>query len=321
MADITHRTIETNGVELFVAEAGDGPLVVLSHGWPECWYSWRHQIVALADAGYHVIAPDQRGYGRSTCPPDVDDYTVMHLVGDLVGLVEAVGETEASLVGHDWGSIVTWVGAQLRPDVFTRIVSLSVPALPRRPMRPMDMYRQVFGDRFFYQLYFQTPGVAEHEFQNDIPTMIRKMMFGASGANERSGMFDITDSPPATNFMLEQMDDPGDDIGDWVTSADIEYFVESFELSGFRGGLNWYRNMDRNWELLGAMAGRKVEQPTMFITGDRDVVPWNDEFENGLRSMVPGLEEVHVLPGIGHWTQQEAAADVNELLVGFLNAS
>jgi len=318
MTEITHRTITTNGVDLFIAEAGEGPLVVLSHGWPECWYSWRHQLTALAEAGFHAVAPDQRGYGRSTCPPEIDDYTIMHLVGDLVGLVEEMGETEATLVGHDWGSIITWAAAQLRPDVFTKIAVLSVPTLPRRPMRPMDMYRQLFGDRFFYQLYFQTPGVAEHEFQNDIPSTIRKMLYGASGVNERTQMFDLTDSPPATNFMLQSMADPGDDIGDWVTPADVDYFVESFELSGFRGGLNWYRNLDRNWELMGAMAGRKIEQPTMFITGDRDVVPWNDDFEAGMRSVVPGVEQIHVLPGIGHWTQQEAADDVNRLLVSFL---
>lgn len=321
MAEITHRRIQTNGMELFIAEAGEGPLVVLSHGWPECWYSWRHQLSALADAGFHAVAPDQRGYGRSTCPPEIDDYTVFHLVGDLVGLVEVMGQAEATLVGHDWGSIITWTAAQLRPDMFTRIVSLSVPTLPRRAMRPMDTYRQVFGDRFFYQLYFQTPGVAEHEFQNDVRATVRKMLYGASGINERTGMFDITNSPPASNFMLQTMDDPGEDIGAWATPGDVDYFVESFEISGFRGGLNWYRNLDRNWDLMAAMSGRKIEQPTMFITGDRDVVPWNDEFETGMRSMVPGLEEVHVLPGIGHWTQQEAADDVNCLLGDFLGSS
>ena len=318
MTEITNRMISANGIEMFVAEAGEGPLVVLSHGFPECWYSWRHQLTALAEAGYHAVAPDQRGYGRTEAPPEISDYTVMHLVGDLVGLVEALGETEASLVGHDWGSLVTWTAAQLRPDVFTTIGVLSVPTRPRIGMRPMDMYRKLFGDRFFYQLYFQTPGVAEHELQNDVWVTMRKMLHGASGAVERSKMFDLTDSPPATNFMFQAMEDPGDAIAGWLTPDDLAYFVGSFEHSGFRGGLNWYRNMDRNWELMGAMAGRKVEQPTVFITGDRDVVPFTDEFEAGMREVVTDLREVHVLPGIGHWTQQEAALDVNRILVDFL---
>lgn len=319
MADITHRHIETNNVNLHIAEAGEGPLVVLCHGFPESWYSWRHQIPVLADAGFHVVAPDQRGYGDSDAPEDIAAYSILHLTGDIVGLVHALGEEQAVVVGHDWGSPVAWALAQMRPDMFRAVVSLSVPFMGRGPWPPIAGMRQAFGDRFFYQIYFQTPGVAEHELQHDIPATMRKMLYGASGAVERSGgSFGVEGAPPASSYMLARMPDPGADLPPWLNAEDIDAYVQSFQKSGFRGGLNWYRNIDHNWVLTGPFQGKKIKQPALFVAGDRDVVPFNPEAEQRMREAVPDLRDVVVLPGIGHWTQQEAPEAVNEALLGFL---
>lgn len=320
MAELKHHNITANGINMHYVEAGSGPLVVMCHGFPESWYSWRHQINALADAGYRVVAPDQRGYGGTDAPEAIDDYTILHLVGDIVGLVQGLGKETAVIVGHDWGSPVAWTSAQLRPDIFRAVASLSVPVSARGPFPPMKAAAQAFGDRFFYQLYFQKEGMAEHELQNDIPTTMRKMLFGASGAIERSGgSFGTEGAPPASSFMLQFMPDPGDNLPDWLTTEDIEYFAGEFEKSGFRGGLNWYRNIDRNWSLTGAQQNLAINQPALFVAGDRDVVPFSDEAETAMRAMVPNLKDVIVLPGVGHWTQQEAPDAVNEALIGFLS--
>ena len=321
MPDIAHRTIETNNVKLHVAEAGEGPLVVLCHGFPESWYSWRHQIPVLAEAGFHVVAPDQRGYGDSDAPENIAAYSILHLTGDIVGLVHALGEEQAVVVGHDWGSPVAWALAQMRPDMFRAVASLSVPFTGRGAWPPIHGMRQYFGDRFFYQIYFQTPGVAEHELQHDIPATMRKMLYGASGAIERSGgSFGAEGAPPASSYMLERMPDPGDDLPDWLTAEDVNAYVESFTKSGFRGGLNWYRNIDHNWVLTAAFTGKKIEQPALFVAGDRDVVPFSDEAEQRMREAVTDLRGVEVLPGIGHWTQQEAPEAVNQALLAFLKS-
>lgn len=319
MSDITERDIQSNGLTMHIAEAGEGPLVVLCHGFPESWYSWRHQLRALADAGYHAVAPDQRGYGGTDAPEAIDAYTVFHLVGDIVGLVAALDESEAVVVGHDWGSPVAWNCGLLRPDIFRAVASLSVPMGPRGSTPPLVAIKEAFGDRFFYQLYFQTPGVAEHELQNDIPKTMRKMLFGASGAVNRTSMMEPRDPPPDSAFMLERMPDPGDDLPAWLTKEDIDFYVSQFERAGFRGGLNWYRNIDRNWELSGSLQGRKIEQPAFFMTGTRDVVPYSEYALAAMKTVVPNLVDAVVLPDIGHWTQQEAPEAVNDGLIGFLN--
>ena len=319
MTEIKHRCVTANGIRIHLAEAGEGPTVLMIHGFPESWYSWRHQIHALADAGYRVVAPDQRGYGETDAPEPIEAYTVFHLVGDVVGLVKSLGEDTAVIVGHDWGSPVAWNSALLRPDLFRAVVSLSVPTGPRGPVAPMQGAAQLFGDRFFYQLYFQTPGVAEHELRNDVARTMRKMLVGASGAAPRSdAFFGLNTAPPATSFMLENMPDPGDELPNWLTPADLAFFVAAFEKTGFRGGLNWYRNIDRTWELSGALQDMKIQQPALFVAGDRDVVPFNKDSEAAMRTMVPNLRDAIVLPGVGHWTQQEAPEAVNEALISFL---
>ncbi len=319
MSEITQRDIQSNGINMRIAECGEGPLVVLCHGFPESWYSWRHQLRAISAAGYHVVAPDQRGYGGTDAPPNIDDYTIFHLVGDIVGLVEALGESQAVVVGHDWGSGVAWNCAMLRSDIFRAVASLSVPIVPRSSRSPLVSMKEFFGDRFFYQLYFQTPGVAEHELQHDIPKTMRRMLYGASGAVNRTSMYEPGDLPPSSAFMLERIPDPGEDLPTWLTREDIDYYVSQFEQAGFRGGLNWYRNIDRNWVLSGSLQGYKIKQPAYFMTGTRDVVPFSENILVGMKTVLPNLKGVEVLPDIGHWTQQEAPEAVNAGLIGFLD--
>ena len=318
---ITHRNIQTNGINMRIAEAGEGPLVIMCHGFPESWYSWRHQIHALADAGFHAVAPDQRGYGKTDRPRKIESYTIQHLVGDIVGLVQALGVENAVVAGHDWGAPVAWNCALMRPDIFHAVISLSVPWGSRGKEPPLKNMKQYFGDRFFYQLYFQNPGVAEHELQHDVRVTMRKMLFGASGSvNRRSMMDNIESVPHKSSYMLERLPDPGDDLPDWLTEEDIEYFAGEFEEAGFRGGLNWYRNIDRNWALGAPYDGAKILQPAMFVTGEFDVVPYSEYARAAMEAVVPNLREPVVLPGIGHWTQQEAPNEVSSAMIEFLNS-
>ena len=321
MADFNSHTTQTNGIQMHYVEAGEGPLVVLCHGFPESWYSWRHQIRFLSENGFRVVAPDQRGYGQTDAPEDIDQYNILQLVGDIVGLLKALKEDSAVIVGHDWGSPVAWTCAQLRPDLFRAVASCSVPMGIRGSRSPIEAMSQLFGDRFFYQLYFQTPGVAEHELQHDTAETMRKMLYSASGAINRVSMTTQVPNPPhKSSYMLERMPDPGEDLPDWLTQEDIDFYAGEFQRTGFRGGLNWYRNIHRNWELTGAFQDLQIQQPALFITGDRDVVPYSEEALAAMKVAVPNLTNAVVLPGIGHWTQQEAADDVNRELLTFLQS-
>ena len=316
MSEVTHRTVDTNGIRMHIAEAGEGPLVVLCHGFPESWYSWRHQLEALSEAGYHVVAPDQRGYGETDKPDAIEAYTQLHIVGDLVGLVSALGEEQSVVVGHDWGAMVAYNAAMWRPDIVRGVATLSVPASPRGAMSPTDIMRMLFGEKFFYVLYFQTPGVAEHELQHDVARSIRQFMFGGSGdASERE--FDFNNVPPNTAYFLDQFEDC-ETLPPWLPQEALDYFVGEFERNGFRGPLNWYRNFDRSWELSAPFAGRTIDQPSAFISGDRDLIRAMPGWEDTMRQVMTDLRDVTILPNIGHWTQQEAPADTNEALLAFL---
>ena len=317
-APITHRTVETNGIRMHVAEAGSGPLVVMCHGFPESWYSWRHQLAALAKAGYHAVAPDMRGYGQTAAPAEIEAYTLLHLVGDIVGLVDALGEKTAVVAGHDWGAPVAWHSALLRPDVFRAVIALSVPFRPRTPVRPSTVMPQT-DDAIFYQLYFQTPGVAEAELQRNVRSTMRWMAYFGSGdapTRENIGMV------PRTGGFLDHTIDP-EKLPSWITDADIDFYAGEFSRTGFRGGLNWYRNIDRNWELLAPYAGAQVTVPALYVVGDRDLVyrfRGMDQLIPNLKKLVPDLRRTLVLPGCGHWTQQERAAEVNAAMVELLKA-
>ena len=327
-AELSHRFIQTNGIKMHIAEQGEGPLVILCHGFPESWYSWRHQLKALSEAGYRVVAPDQRGYGQTEAPEAIDQYTQFHLVGDIIGLVDALGEEKAVIAGHDWGAPVAWNTALLRPDRIRGVIGLSVPfSSPvgksaaggaavgmTGPIKPTEGMKLAFGENFFYILYFQTPGVAEHELRKDVRSTMRKTLYSASGsipARDRSPQ-------PKTTGFLDQMTDP-EALPAWLTEADVDFYTKEFEAAGYRGGLNWYRNLDRTWDLMAPFAGLKIQPPAMFISGDRDIVrDMNPAFEQGLRASVPNLKEMVIIPGVGHWTQQEAPDVTNAAMLRFL---
>ena len=321
MAEISHRAIETNGIRMHLAEAGSGPLVLLCHGFPESWYSWRHQIVALADAGFHVVAPDMRGYGQTEAPEAIDQYTLLHLVGDMVGLLDALGEPTAVIAGHDWGAPVAWYAALLRPDRFRAVIGLSVPYRPRGKVRPTTVMPRT-KDAVFYQLYFQQPGVAEADLEADVRSSVRGIVQRISGEGQVTpGGFAMV--PVATGMRARNQASASAPLPGWLTAADIDFYTGEFTRTGFRGGLNWYRNIDRNWEILAPFAGAKVMVPALYVAGERDLVlgfPGAAEMVANLPSVVPKLQQTIMLPGCGHWTQQERPEEVNTAMIGFLRA-
>ena len=325
MSGIQHRVVETNRIRMHVAEQGTGPLVLLCHGFPESWYSWRHQIGALAGAGFRAVAPDMRGYGQTEAPAEIERYTLLDLVGDLVGLLDALGAESAVIAGHDWGAPVAWHSALLRPDRFRAIIALSVPFRPRGNTRPTSVMPQTAAATF-YQLYFQTPGVAEAELGRDVRSTIRRLLYSGSGegAAARAGIGDpgAVGMVPRSGGFLTHTVDPSD-LPRWLTAADVEFYTGEFTRAGFRGGLNWYRNIDRNWELLAPFAGARVTVPALYVAGDHDLVvrfPGMDQLIPNLSRFVPNLRRTIMLPGCGHWTQQERPAEVNAAMLEFLKS-
>ncbi|SEG14212.1 Pimeloyl-ACP methyl ester carboxylesterase [Thermomonospora echinospora] len=314
MTEIAHRHIDVNGLSMHVAEAGSGPLVLLLHGFPECWYSWRRQLVALAEAGFHAVAPDQRGYARTGGPGRVEDYTILHLTGDVVALIAALGEEQAVVVGHDWGAPVAWHTAQFRPDLVRGVVGLSVHPRPRSSRPPVAQMREQFGDGF-YMVAFQQPEVPEAVFERDLPDTFRRVLYAASG-----DAADLVPVVPDGGGLLDVYPAPGRLPG-WLTEGDIATFAAEYASSGFTGPVNWYRNLDRNWELTAAWHRAPITPPALYIAGERDMVlaaPGVKERLPRLHDFVTDLRDIVLLPGCGHWTQQERPEEVNEALIGFL---
>ena len=317
MPAIEHRAVEANGIRLHVAEMGEGPAVILCHGWPETWYSWRHQLPALAQAGFRALAPDMRGYGQSGRPEPIEAYTQLHIVGDMVGLLDALDIAQAVIIGHDWGAPVAWNAALMRPDRFRAVAGLSVPYRPRGKMSAIDAFK-AGGMETIYMMYFQEPGVAEREFENDVARTLRCVYYSASGSlpeDQRWRAF----VPPGKG-LLDTAFDTAMPLP-WLSAADLAEYVKDFAASGFRGGLNWYRNLQRNWELMAPFAHAAIPQPSLFIAGARDGVIRMPGMRVGLeelRPVLPGLRRSAILDGMGHWVQQEAPDAVNALLVEFL---
>jgi len=325
MNELTHRTIEANGIRVHIAEQGSGPLVLMCHGFPESWYSWRHQLQALALAGFHAVAPDMRGYGDSGRPAEIERYSLLHLVGDMVGVLDSLGEKTAVIAGHDWGAPVAWHAALLRPDRFRAVIGLSVPYRPRGSIAPTTVMPQT-DEASFYQLYFQTPGVAEKELETDVRASLRKILFSGSGdvprRNPGAAPSGAVGMVPRSGGFLTRMPNP-ESLPAWLSETDIDTYVQQFERSGFRGGLNWYRNIDRNWELLGAFSGAPVIVPALYMAGELDLVvafPRMKEVIADLPRYIPNLRGTIMLPGCGHWTQQERHNEVNKAMIDFLRA-
>jgi pimeloyl-ACP methyl ester carboxylesterase len=321
MSELRHLIVPVNGIRVHCVEAGEGPLVLLVHGFPESWYSWRHQLPALAEAGYRAVAIDVRGYGRSSAPAPVEAYRMMAHVSDNVALVGALGEEQAVVVGHDWGAPIAWNSALLRPDVFRAVAGLSVPFSPAGPTRPSDAFRMMGGDEEFYIEYFQQPGRAEVELDEDVRRWLLGFYFSASGdaPSLMRGTGTIATIPHGKR-MHERFSFPAT-MPAWWTDEDLDVYAGEFERTGFTGGLNRYRNVDRDWEDLNAFRGKAIEVPALFVGGDKDgPTIWGQTSIERFPQTLPKLHRSIILPGCGHWTQQERPAEVNAALLDFLGA-
>jgi pimeloyl-ACP methyl ester carboxylesterase len=315
---VTFRRIESNGINMRIAEMGDsGPLVLLAHGWPESWYSWRHQITVLAKAGYRVVAPDMRGYGESDAPAEVGAYDIEHLTADMVGILDALGEETAIMVGHDWGSIVAWYSVLMYPKRFTALIAMSVPYGGRSKQSPLAYWQEKFGDNFFYILYHNEPGVAEVEYDSDPRGLLSRLYVSPKSPREAPI---ITDRRRSAGGWIGRLGAPKG-LPDWLTADDLDYIVSQFENAGFRGGVNYYRNFHRNWKITENLADARVKVPTLFIAGEKDVViakATAEALTHTMSRVVDDLRDVVLIPEIGHWVQQEAPERTNAVILEFL---
>lgn len=316
------KNIAVNGVNIRAVVEGSGPLVVMVHGFPESWYSWRHQIGAIAAAGYTACAIDVRGYGGSDKPSAVEAYDLEHITTDVAGVIEALSPTgQGILIGHDWGAPIVWNTALTRPDRVTAVAGLSVPYTGVPQVSLLDLVHEVFTkkNRFFYQVYFQDEGVAEAEMEADVRGALRKFYYALSG-DAPEGTWPA-DKPHGAN-LLDRLPDP-DPFPAWLTEADIDYFTAEFEGSGFRGPINRYRNHGRDLAWLQQFKDRKIEQPALFIGGSRDLVlkmiPGFDPVAV-MAPNVPDLRAAPILEDCGHWTQQERPNEVTKLLLDWLKS-
>jgi pimeloyl-ACP methyl ester carboxylesterase len=315
------RTIQTDGLRQQILEAGAGPLVLLIHGFPELGISWRAQVQALADAGYHAVAPDMRGYGGTDKPEDRDDYSILHLVGDMVDLVRALGRTSCVVVGHDWGAPIAWHCALMRPDMFRAVFALSVPFQPRRargaPTPAMAAISKRLGRGDLYINQFQADD-AHAPFEADVATALRKGFYAYDGATP-DGRQSTGFIPEGENFISMVPEDAS--LPPWMSEAHFAEYVAAFSGGGFRGPIDWYRCLDLNWSLTAHLQDARITVPAAFVVGERDPVRhYSGQHEAGLKDWATDLRLQLVVPGAGHWIQQERADEVNRLLLEFLAA-
>lgn len=320
-----YRRIETGTLMMQIAEAGEGPLVLFCHGFPETSHAWRHQILALAQAGFHAVAPDMRGYGGTDSPDEIGAYTVFDLVADMVALVDALGEEKAVIVGNDWGATVAWQAALMRPDRFRGVVAMSVPMMGQPPLPPTKIFPAT-PDHLLYVLYFQEPGLAEAEFERDVALTLRKIYSAASGEAGPRLADDGTPNPfgmvSRASGLLADLPE-SETLPVWLPRADLDVVVDAFRMTGFRGGLNYYRNLDRNWEMQKALAGLTVKVPALFMTGERDTglaIPGMRQIIEAMPGLVPDLRKTQFVPGAGHWLPQERPEIVSEAIIEFIGS-
>ncbi|MGW0188672.1 alpha/beta fold hydrolase [Streptomyces sp. NPDC003362] len=317
--EVTHRSVSTPGGRIALAEQGTGPLVLLIHGFPESWYSWRHQLPVLAAAGYRAVAIDVRGYGRSSKPSSVDAYRMLDLVEDNAAVVDALGAEPAVVIGHDWGAAIAANSALLRPELFRAVALLSVPYTPRGGPRPSDVFTRLGGDEEFYVSYFQQPGRAEAEIEPDVRGWLAGF-YAALSADTMPGP-----GAPDPHFVgrAGTLRDrfPSGRLPGWLSERDLDVYAGEFGRTGFTGALNRYRNMDRDWEDLAAYDGAPVTQPSLFIGGSLDAsTTWLADAIKAYPVTLPNLVSSHLLDGCGHWIQQERPAEVNRILTDWLAA-
>ncbi len=312
----TERLVETNGFQLRVIDAGEpgAPVVVLAHGFPELAYSWRHQIPVLAEAGYRVLAPDQRGYGGSSKPVAVDAYDIVELSADIVGLLDDIGAERAVIVGHDFGGVVAWGAPLLHPDRFAGVVGLSVPPVPRPRVPTTQAFRKVFGDNFFYILYFQEPGPADAELSRDPATTLRKLLGPLSPPDETAALRMLQPGPEG---FIDRIPEPGG-LPDWISQDEFDHYVDEFTRNGFTAPLNWYRCFDRNWELTATTPAATIAVPSLFIGGAADpTLAYTPR--NRVRDVVSGDYSEVMIDDAGHWLMEQKPGEVNKILLDFLS--
>ena len=310
-------TVHNGPIALNVAVKGEGKLIVCVHGFPELWYSWRHQIDRFSARGYRVAALDVRGYGGSSKPSEISAYSMRNLTADVAAVIDRLGNGAAVLFGHDWGAPIVWNTALIYPEKVTAVAGLSVPYVPRGESSFIKLARSIYAGRFFYQLYFQQEGVAEAEFESDIPTALRKLYFAASGDGPLDALLAMK---PADAKLLDGMADPRP-FPAWMSEAELKMYADAFQAGGFRGPLNRYRAQEIDFVDLADYAGKPVTRPSFFIAGERDPV----------RRFIPGLDLYQIagaacsdfrgsviVPRVGHWVQQEAPDATNTALDAFL---
>ncbi|XP_042516083.1 epoxide hydrolase A-like [Macadamia integrifolia] len=314
MEGIEHRMVSVNGINMHIAEKGEGPVVLLLHGFPELWYSWRHQISALASHGYRAVAPDLRGFGDTDAPPSPTSYTAFHIVGDLIALIDLLGQDQVFVVGHDWGAWIAWYFCLFRPDRVKALVNLSVAFYPRNPLaKPLDQMRAALGEDY-YICRFQEPGDIEDVFAR----------FGTASVLKRF----LTSREPAPFYLpknKEFRDSPNGEISlpSWLSEEDINYYANKLDMKGFTGGLNYYRALDLNWELMAPWTGVQVKVPVKFVVGDLDLV-YNTLgakqyiHGGGFKRDVPFLQDVVVMEGVGHFLNQERSDEINTHILDFI---
>ncbi len=314
MQEPEFQMIETNGVTLRTVVSGDGPLVILLHGWPQSWYLWRHQIAPLAAAGYRVAVPDQRGYGGSSKPPAISDYNIRALAGDVAGLARALGYAEFNLIGHDWGCLVAWNTALLHRDTCRSVMGLSVPF-----WRPTDatINPPGFDDRFWYMRYFQPPGVVEAELERDLEASLLQLYYGLS-ADSPYGAWMRQLEFPHTVGLLDALPKT-DKLPRWLTQEDFEYYVSQYRMSGFRGPCNWYRNLPTMAALTPELESARFTQPAAFASGaEDDVLLYDPNWRAWFPNAFDDLRFIEIIDGAGHWLQVEAPQKTTDVMLRFL---
>ena len=324
-ANYNHRFAEFNGIRMHYVEAGKGPLVILLHGFPLLWYSWRNQIAPLAAAGYRVVVPDQRGYGQTSAPEAIPSYDITQLVGDVVGLMGALGETSAVVVGWDIGTLVASHCALLRPDLFRGVVLVSSPYSQRPPIPPTAIWKANFKDKVFYQDYFQEIGKADAEMARDPHLTMRSGLYSLS-ADVAPGDGWMTFFEPGET-VLENVSDPyarkisnPKQLPAWLSETALDYYVAQFTASGFTPALNWYRNFDRNWQETSFLAGARIMQPSLFVAGvDDTALQWGKKTIDTLETTMPGLQKKAFIPKAAHMSPEEKPAEFNLILLEYLN--
>jgi pimeloyl-ACP methyl ester carboxylesterase len=323
VAEVTHEQVRANGIELHVAVAGpaDGPPVVLCHGFPELWYSWRHQLGALGDAGYRVLAPDLRGYGGSSAPSDVAAYGSDELTGDLCGLLDHYGYEHAAFSGHDWGAMVVWELGRLHPERVSAIYNMSVP-YSNASGPPTAIFKHIYGDKFFYMLYFQEVGPPEAEFDADPRRYVRTMLYAAGGEGMAGGRPAPADAPAAGTKFLDILGPGPDVLPAWISEHDVDVYTEGLTRHGLFGPVSFYRNLDANWGRAKDLPASLYTMPTGFLTGSLDpVVFMQPGAIDAMAATLPDFRGGTVVEGAGHWVQQERPAETNAALLEFLAAT